>query len=96
MLAAWSQHLRDPEEKARYETSIKHSSWVLDQLNTMLDKVESGLDRQERTPSSYDSPNWDYRQAHANGYRQCLHMIKSLINLDQKDTNERSTSERPI
>jgi predicted FMN-binding regulatory protein PaiB len=44
----------------------------------------------------YALPNWDYRQAHYNGYVDCLKHIQFLINLDHKD-NEQSirTGQRP-
>lgn len=87
MISSWTDHIKNDEEKHKYIQSIKHARWVLDDLSTILSKMEKGLDTQELSPRAYDSPNWDYRQAHANGFKQCLRKIQSLLTLDQKDNN---------
>lgn len=89
MISDWTKHLKDPEEKARFEKSLLNSRWILDRQAEMLDGVERGLDRQECSPKAYDNVNWAFRQAHANGYRQCLRDLKTINNLDQKENNER-------
>lgn len=86
MKTVWTEHLKDSDEIVQFEKSIKHSKWILEHLGVILGKIERGLQRQERSPKAYDNPNWEYRQAHANGYLQCLYDVKDLINLDQKDT----------
>ncbi len=86
MKTIWTQHLDTDEEKAEFEKSVKHSRWLLDRQYEILCSMERGLDRQEISPKAYDSPNWDYRQAHANGFRQCLNQMKELITLDQKES----------
>lgn len=91
MKTVWTSHLKDADDKAQYEDNIIHSKWVLTRLGEILESIERGLDRQESSPKAYDSPNWDYRQADANGYRRCLWTIKDLINLDQKETNDRQS-----
>jgi len=85
MKTAWTQHLTDPEEKVKFEESVLHSKWILEHLSTLLDMMEKSLNRQEISPRAYDQPNWDYRQAHANGYRQCLNNIQELLTLDRKE-----------
>ena len=90
MKTVWTQHIENLDEKIQFEKSLLNSKWILDHLNTLLDRLEDGLDHQELSPKAYDQPNWDYRQAHANGFRQCLRKIKLLTTLDQKDTNDQS------
>ena len=85
MKTIWSQHISDPEDKARFELSLSGQNWVLSRLKEILESIERGLDKQELSPRAYDEPNWDYRQAHLNGYRQCLNSIKELITLDRKE-----------
>lgn len=89
MKTAWTAQATDVEEKAQLENNLMRSKWVLDRLYQIIESMERGLDRQESSPSAYDSPNWDYRQADANGYRRALWTIKDLINLDQKENNDR-------
>lgn len=95
MKSAWTQHITDDKEKVQFQASVIHSKWILEHLTLLLDKMEEGLEQQELSPRAYDQPNWDYRQAHANGFRQCLQKVKSLITLDQKDTNERPIKQQP-
>lgn len=89
MLTVWTQNVKDLDEKVQLEKSLLHSRWVLERQNEILDGMERSLNRQEISPKVYDNPNWEYRQAHANGYRQCLMEVKKLNNLDQKDEHDR-------
>lgn len=85
MITAWTEHLKDPDEKQRFEDGLRHAKWIFDRQRELLKAVENGLDRQEISPKAYDSPNWSYRQAHSNGYRQCLNDMRTIINLDPKE-----------
>lgn len=97
MKTVWTAHLETQNEKDQFKTSLLHSRWIFDRQLEILNSLDRGLERQELSPKAYDSPNWQYRQAHANGYRQCLSMIKDLINLDHKEQNDprQPVSERP-
>lgn len=86
MITAWTDHVKDPEEKQKLVDSIKHSRWLFELLEKILDKRGASLERAERSPRVYDTPNWAEKQAHVNGYMQCLTDVKDLINLDHKET----------
>lgn len=83
MYTKWTDNLKDPEEKVKFQAMIKSSVDVLDRLTTILNDEEDALTRSELNVSSYDNPNWANKQAYQNGYRACLHIVKNLINLDQ-------------
>lgn len=86
MITAWTKHCKDEKEKKELQESIRRASWILELLNkNILDQMKSDLDTVEVNPKTYELPNWDYRQAHNNGYRQCLELIKKLTTLDPKD-----------
>lgn len=85
MISAWTKHIKDESEKERFNNELLGSKRVLDRLGALLQEVEGDLDNTEMNPKIYDLPNWDYRQAHTNGYRACLKTIKKLITLDQQD-----------
>lgn len=85
MKTVWTQHIKDPEEKAKFEEGVRHNRWILDHLKSILDKMDKDFERAELSPKMYDLPNWENRQAHSNGYRQCLNSIRNLINLDQEE-----------
>lgn len=98
MYSVWTKHAKDQEDKAQLEKSIRHSKWILERLDEILQEMETSQTKQEISPISYNSPNWAYRQAHSNGFKQCLQLVRKMINLDQKETNDRPTtdSNRPI
>ena len=95
MITTWTHHLKDEAEKLQFEKSLRSSRWILDRLNEILEEMDVSLDHQEISPKAYDNPNWAYKQAHLNGFRQCLVKISKLINLDIKDTNERTDPTKP-
>jgi hypothetical protein len=82
MDVAWTKHLKDPQEKADFERYIQHSKPLLDHLKGLIKQMDTDLERSEMSPKSYDTPNWDYKQAHCNGYRQCLSIISRLLTLE--------------
>ncbi len=89
MITAWTENLKTQEEKDRFQDGLQHSKWLFVRLGELLDKIQRGILHTERSPKNYDKPNWEYRQAHAKGYLQCLNDIKNLINLDHKESNDR-------
>ena len=85
MIPNWTNHLKDPEEKKRFRSYIYNSRGLLDRQIDILKEMENELDRSETDTNSYDSPSWAAKQAHKNGYRECLQKITKLITLDPKD-----------
>lgn len=79
MISDWTKHLQGTD-KERFKNSVYGSKSVLERLDELLTEYEKDLARGE---IDYDKPNWEYRQADANGYRRCIQKIKTLINLDQ-------------
>lgn len=88
MLMDWTKHITDPKEKEDYRASLKHSWWILDRQTELLNDMEERLGYKEINPKVYDTPNWSEKQAHMNGYRQCLNNIKALNYLDHKEPND--------
>lgn len=88
MYIAWTKHLKDPEDKKKFENSVWSSKHVLDHLKSIIDSNITDLDHVEVNPKNYEIPNWDYRQAHNNGYRQAMFTLRKLIDLDQQDKKE--------
>lgn len=88
MISAWTDHLKTEEEKKQFRDVLSGSSLILDRLIELLKRDQEGLSKKEVSAKVYDNPNWAYRQAHANGYNACLNAYLTLLNLDQKETNE--------
>lgn len=87
MYSAWTKHIKDPEEKKKFEHSVLASKHILDHIKTILDDMEKGLTQDEFKKEHYEKPSWAFRQAHDNGYRHCLKMVKTLIDLDKQVIN---------
>lgn len=85
MYSVWTKHLRDERHKEEFRQSVRGSKQVLERLGEILDDMDKEINSKELSTDVYDKPNWDYRQAHTNGMRSSIKMIKQLINLDQKD-----------
>lgn len=91
MISAWTKHIKDEQVKERFKTTVLHSKPTLERLQQMLDEMEMDLTRAELDKRIYDTPNWDYKIAHDNGFLDCLKKVKRIINLDQEETkNEQS------
>lgn len=80
MITAWTQDCKSPEEKNDRIDSLKRAKWVLDLAKTIM--VTDGIEAAELSPKSYDNPNWAYRQAHANGYKQAVKDFHKLLTID--------------
>lgn len=84
MKTAWTQGLNEQDSQQLLK-QLKSSTGVLDRLIEIMDRDERALTAQESKSSVYDLPNWEYRQADANGYRRCLREYKQLLNIDPKE-----------
>ena len=82
MNLAWLKKCKSEEDKAKYIASLQRAKWVLDDLSELVDSNMSANEAGEISPKSYDNPNWAYRQAHVNGYKQALKDLKNLITID--------------
>lgn len=80
MQSKWTSHLLE-EDQERFKKEIYSSKRVLERLAQICDEEEKDLFSAE---TNYDTPNWEYRQADANGYKRCLRRIKLLADLDQR------------
>ncbi len=83
MYSVWTKHLED-DKKESFKNSIKGSKIVLDRAVEILKEEENNIIQVELNHKIYDSPNWDYKIAHDNGFRAGLRTAMKLLNLDQQ------------
>lgn len=83
MITAWTKHLKTEEDKAKYKTSLSRAKWLLDDIKRLSNDNLKSLEDSEISPKSYDNPNWAYRQAHANGYKQALRDFNKLLTIEE-------------
>jgi len=87
MISAWTKHIKDEVDKERFRNSVLGSKLVLQRLQELLNEIKEDVDNTELNVKIYDSPNWDHKQAHLNGFKEALKKVSKIINLDQKETN---------
>lgn len=83
MITAWTKHLKTEEDREKFNKSLKASQYVLGRLQELLDEEKSSLESAEISPKIYETPNWDYKQAHTNGFKAALNMVSKLIKPDK-------------
>lgn len=88
MKTQWTSHLKDDEEKDRFQKQILAAKPVLERLNTLLDQRQTTIDSMEVGTEKYFQPGWSAIQAHNNGERASIRYIKNLINLDQRENKD--------
>lgn len=81
----WYRHIKDHDEQKRFRSYIYNSKGVLDRLMDISKDLDKATENKELSPDTYDTPTWAAKQAHFNGYRQCLREFQLLLTLDQKD-----------
>jgi hypothetical protein len=91
MLTVWTKNLKTKEEQDNFNNQVLGARPVLERLRDLIDEKLQGLDGTELTLKAYDNPNWAYQQAHKNGYKGALSLLKELINLDQQKANNEFT-----
>ena len=70
-----------PSEADKYKKSIISSKLVLDKLIEMCYNRRKEIDKQV---FDYDTPSWSHKQAHNNGYKECLDDIIQLITINER------------
>ncbi len=81
MYTKWTSHLKDQDEKQRFESSVLGSKPVLERLYKIIDEEEQGIEQSELDAKAYDNPAWAYKQAYKNGAKAAYRVIKRTIDL---------------
>lgn len=84
MITKWTSHLPE-EQRDSFKNEVFGSRRVLERLEQMLKEEQKGLELAEISPQFYDTPNWDYKQAHTNGFKSALNMVYKILTLDPKE-----------
>lgn len=86
-VSAWTKNLKTEEDKQKFISALSRAKKIFERVIELIDENDVSLNSSEISPKSYDNVNWPYRQAHANGYRQCLRDFKKLFTLDHEEKN---------
>lgn len=74
----WTKNLKG-KEKEDTEATIRNSRVVLGRLKEIIEERNTALQKNEVSPSSFDSPNWALNQAYINGQRYALQDLLKLL-----------------
>lgn len=86
MYTVWTSHLDTKEEKELFKNQVYSAREVLTRLSELINKEKQGVEIAELNIKIYDSPNWDYKVAHGNGFKSAINFVDKLItNLDHRD-----------
>ena len=78
ILTVWFKGLEE-KDKTKLEDLLRHNTFLLSRLLSVLDEWEKEIENRETSTSDYDSPSWAYKQAHYNGQKSTLSKIKRLF-----------------
>lgn len=84
----WTSHLPTTKEKEDFKALVIRARPVLERLGELIKQKDQSLIQREVSLSTYETPNWDYKQAHINGYRSTIAWLETLLNIDTKDAND--------
>jgi hypothetical protein len=84
MIIDWTKHLKDPDEKARFENSVRSAKTVLERLQELVQERLEAVEVSELSIKDFDKPNWAEKQAFKNGFKSFANVVLKLINLDQQ------------
>lgn len=84
MNIAWTRHLSDEEEKAKFMQEVRNAKRVLDRLKDITNEHVKEIERSERTIKDFDQPNWSKKQAYRNGMKAFADLYLGLFNLDKR------------
>lgn len=80
MIGIWTKNIKNKTDLKRFEDNYKSATPVLERLQELIDQSVDSITDKEISSSSYDSPNWDYKQAHINGMKSAFKIVSKLIN----------------
>lgn len=73
----WTDHCKTPEDKLKFEKTVRNSARVLLKLKEILEKEMDGLNKVQT--QDFANPNWAYNQAFELGQRFKLQKLIELI-----------------
>ncbi|MBV1929281.1 MAG: hypothetical protein KUG81_07195 [Gammaproteobacteria bacterium] len=76
MKTIWVQHLKDPQERAKFKQTLKNSRTAIDKLREIVYNSTK-----EQKEADYDCPSWSHKQAHLNGYNEAIQSFLEVLDL---------------
>ena len=75
----WLKKSKNDKEKADFEQLLRNSTITLSKLQELIIEKQDTTYTRERAVTTYDSPGWEYKQAHINGYLEGLDYVLNLL-----------------
>ena len=83
LVSLWTKHISDPEQKKKFEDTIRASTTLTQRLLEILEEEERALDQLTMSSQDFDSPAWAYKQAYRMGEKARLKKLRDLFNFAQ-------------
>ena len=93
MKTIWTQHLSDPEKRKEFEKLLLNSTLSLGRLYDIIEMMMNEIYTKEEREEAYQTPNWAYLQAHANGRLQAYGNMLRLLDF-AKDPKRNGPAQR--
>jgi hypothetical protein len=81
---AWVTDIKDSAQKKELERTV--AVWINTPAGKKFIEImaakQASLESRETLPD-YDCPSWSHRQAHNNGYRQCILDVLKLLSISE-------------
>lgn len=69
----------EKDQAKEMELAFRSASHLRERLSELLDKEKTARIEQNLGDKAYDTPNWQYKQAHNQGYAEGLRYAISLL-----------------
>ena len=80
----WTAHIKDKEKRDKFAETVLNSKIIADRLRVIVESEIDSVARNEAN-ETYDTPGWDYKQAHRNGYYRALRLLKDLLDFTDRE-----------
>ena len=67
------------EQKEEMRKQLNATLPMFKKFIKILDELEKSYNQRERSLIAYDNPSWPEKQAHINGYLNCLAEVRNLL-----------------
>lgn len=79
LLTVWTKNIEKAEDKKKFEEALRNDTLILGRLREILQEKNKLAENQEISPKLFDDPNWAYKQAYINGYKQGMKQVDDLL-----------------
>ena len=77
----WLKGLKG-EQREKMKQLVLNNAILLDKFSEICYNI--GVEKRDVSFQDYDSPSWSHKQAHTNGFLECLKLIQDLVSIKER------------